>query len=387
MSNFRSNGFEVGANEYIQMISGVIPPKCEVLQRGQKFQSNHQRFRKSALGNRLIMQNCLHLLSQLDQKKVRWDFVFELSMNQKDTLSDIKSSLPSIYRRAKTLQKRGFKTVPNDLRDRVDSTKFRTGHLIRWTVEGLHRETSDDQNIDKAYASYVESKRDLANSCLMLVVKIAHQFRGTGRSLMELVQDGNIGVMVAAEKYDPELGWTFSAYASHWIRRHIFLGLAQRSFIKVPHGKTVDANRYLASIGEMSQNLGREINAQEQHELLEKNKLDESMMSSCCRPTISLAQFECPEEYVSPSCNSSVRQIDCPVKSLKQKELASAVARIVHRLDARERKILEMRFGLNGEDENSLTSIASQTGLTHQRVHQILWKLKSELKDQLMSFS
>jgi len=386
MSNFKSNGFEVGANDYIRMISGSIPPKCEVLQRGQRFQSNHQRFRRSALGNRLIMKNCLQLLDQLDQKKVRWDFVFELSMNQKDTLSEIKSSLPYINRKVTILLKRGFKTVPNDLRDRVDSTRIRTGHLIRWTVEGLHREASDDQKIDKAYARYVESKRELANSCLMLVVKIAHQFRGTGSSLMELVQDGNVGVMVAAEKYDPELGWTFSAYASHWIKRHIFLGLAQRSFIKVPHGRAVDANRCLAAFREMSQNLGRKINSQEQHELLKKNKLNEKTMNSCCRPTVSLAQFDDLEDCGSPSFDSPGRGAECPVKSMRQKELASAVASIMHRLEARERKILEMRFGLNGEDEHSLASIASQTGLTHQRIHQILWKLKSELKDQLTSF-
>ena len=74
------------------------------------------------------------------------------------------------------------------------------------------------------------------------------------------------------------------------------------------------------------------------------------------------------------------------MESLHRKELQSSVTEVIHRLGDREKKILEMRFGLNGEAEHSLASIARHTGLSHQRIHQIIANLKNELRNQLTSF-
>lgn len=386
MNSFRSKGFGEGANDYIRSIADSVVDKAEVLERGRVFQREHRRFRILAFSNRAILKKCIELLDQLAQKNVRWDFVFELSMNEKEKLTQIKSKLPCVRGQIEDVLSLRFEPVPKDLCQQIDSTSFRTDHLRRWTVEGLRQKWIDDGRLITSYVSYGESKKILADSCLMLVVKIAHQFRSSGNSLIELVQDGNVGVMIAAEKYDPSLGWNFTAYASHWIRRHIFLGLARRALIKVPLNKKVDINRFLQASGSLAQGLGRKLSAEEQHELLADNKLCESQISSCCRLPVSLAQFDDRDHSGSPFVVESNRQSDCPVESLHRKELQSSVTEVIHRLGDREKKILEMRFGLNGEAEHSLASIARHTGLSHQRIHQIIANLKNELRNQLTSF-
>lgn len=391
MSRFpksKAKWFEAGVNRYVSQITRKIRSKDEVLECGATFQLVHSEFRRKAFNEKKILGKCFQLLKKLEQKQVRWDFVFEVSMKQKGRLKQIRDLLPDANRDLELTLKGRSRRPSQDLVERLDAMGIRTGHLCRWLDEEFSiRDRTRNSELHQAFERYAKAKRKLASTCLMLVIKIAHQFRDTGSTLMELIQDGNIGVMIAAEKFDPSLGWTFSAYASHWIRRCIFLGLGQRGLIKIPDGKMAEVNRCLTRIAEVSQQLGRQVSFEERHEVLSECKLSEPVLKTCCYQAVSLAQFHNPDEAGSPYLVASSSQTDCPMKLLLQNELSSAVAEVVQQFAVRERTILEMRFGLNGEDEHSLTSIAKRTGLTHQRIHQIIGSLKSQLRIQLAAYA
>jgi len=382
-----TKGFEFGANDYLDKISGKRVRKAEVFERGRTFQRVHREFRSLAFGNRTVLKNSLELFKRVKQKQIRWDFVFEVSMKQRGMLAKIQLLLPSVTRDLETFLQSNSLEMPAKLRKQMDSTKIRTGHLCRWLCVGLEseREHPVESKVADAYERYVNAKRDLAKTCLRLVVKIAHQFRDSGSSLMELVQDGNVGVLIAAEKYDPNLGWTFSTYASHWIRRTIFLGLSRRDFIRVPDSKSLGANRCRLGSERLMQDRGRNVSAEELVELLLQNRFSEPLFLACCSDVVSLDQFG-RTETDSPFHTATKCTLDCPVKTSLRREVQSAVANAMDCLAAREKRIMEMRFGLNGETEHSLTAIANRTGLTHQRVHQIISGLKANLRIQLAAF-
>lgn len=308
-------------------------------------------------------------------------------MKQRETLAEIQSLLPSVTRDLKTFLQSDSLEVPTQLREQMDSLRIRTGHLCRWICVGLVSEGGRpvESKVADAFEQYVNAKRDLAKTCLRLVVKIAHQFRNSGSSLMELIQDGNVGVLIAAEKYDPNLGWTFATYASHWIRRTIFLGLTRRDFIRVPDSKSDGVKRCRAGYAKLIQDRGRNVNSEELVELLCQNRFSESLFLACCSDVVSLDHFG-RSETESPFHTATTCATDCPVKMSQRREIQSAVANAMGCLAAREKRIMEMRFGLNGETEHSLTEIAFRTGLTHQRVHQIISGLKANLRVQLAAF-
>ncbi len=386
-SKARVKWFESGVNDYVAKIRDRICSKDEVFEYGETFQLVHSEFRRKALAQRWILKQCLELLTSLQNKEVRWDYVFEVSMKQTERLKAIRDAMPELICDLDYATRIHKPKLPQGLVERLDSTGIRTGHFCRWLFdESTNCETLHKHELYRAHQRYADAKRDLASTCLMLVIKIAHQFRDTGSRLMELIQDGNIGVMIAAEKYDPRLGWTFSAYASHWIKRCIFIGLGQRGMIRIPDGKMAEVNRCLSRIAEVSQELGRKISYEERTKVLDDCKLNEPVITTCCCRPVSLTQFAGHDQTDSPYLVVSRGQTDCPVNSLLQEELRVAVEKVVGQFADRERTIIEMRFGLNGKMEHSLASIAEQTGLTHQRIHQIIAGLKSQLRIHLEAY-
>jgi len=387
MSSFaKASEFDAGITEYVRKIAAGVVNKSEVLERGRTFQEEHREFRRLAFIDRKILENCLSLLEMLNRQEVRWDFVFEVSMNQTDRLTEIKRLLPSVIRDLNNLRDRRNQRASTELGERIDSTRIRTCHLCRWLVsEPPCCDWPFDEEIRNAHLRYVTAKRNLAQTCLMLVIKIAHQYRNSGSSLMELVQDGNVGVMIAAEKYDPMLGWTFSSYASHWIRRAIVLGLGQRDFFHVPDGKSAQARRCRLEIADMVQTLGRNSSVEEKEKLLSANRISELPFLACRTSVISFDQLRLkddspPVSFASKCC------LDCPVNSLQRKEVKNAIANAMESLTTREQRILAMRYGLNGEMEQSLPQIARRIGLSHQRIQQILSGLQNILRDHLEAF-
>jgi len=234
-----------------------------------------------------------------------------------------------------------------------------------------------------------EARARLIKSNLRLVVKIAHDFKGLGLPLLDLISEGNIGLMRAVEKFDPAKGAKFSSYSAWWIKQAMRRALANQSrTIRIPVQSTNKINRIKVVRNKLSQKLGREPT---DAEIAEELDYSERTVSGLRRADLKNLSLHDPIqdgedgrfEEVIPDLSTAP-----PDKVLGRNESLERLMQLLDTLDAREALILKMRFGLNGEPPRTLEQVSRHIGRTRERVRQIqnqaLGKLKEMMQDDLV---
>src|SRR5579884_1267457 len=228
------------------------------------------------------------------------------------------------------------------------------------------------REVEEAEAS--EARRQLIEANLRLVLHIARKYRGFGVDLMDLVQEGNIGLMHAVEKFDYRKGYHFSTYATWWIRQYITRALAEQAhLIRVPLYKVEEIKRLgrarrrlqqqgMASEPTLEELAGQmEISVQQVIELL-----------STSQETISL---DMPRKGGDDDISLSDLLEDDPSYSPERvviaQTLQAQIQDLLNCLSLRERKVLQLRYGLNGGTEHSLSETGRKLGLSHEAVRQV----------------
>ncbi len=233
-----------------------------------------------------------------------------------------------------------------------------------------------------------EARQKLIRSNLRLVVKIAHDFKGLGLPLVDLISEGNIGLMRAVEKFDPEKGAKFSSYAAWWIKQSMRRALANQSrTIRIPVQSAGKINKIRQVRDHLFQKLGREPTDAEI-----AKRLDYSVRTVGVLRRSDVKSFSMHEsiqdgevgdfEDIIPDTGSVA-----PDEIAQQSEALQFLVEMIETLDERERLILVKRFGLDGERPRTLQELSGLVGRTRERVRQIqyqaLAKLKSKLKNEL----
>lgn len=230
-----------------------------------------------------------------------------------------------------------------------------------------------------------KAREKMITANLRLVVKIAHDFSNYGLPLLDLVSEGNIGLMKAVERFDPMKGGKLSTYASWWIKQSIKRALANQSkTIRLPVHLVDKIGKIRRVSAQMTEELGREPS---NDELAEELGLSEAKVAHlknvAVRPASLDAKINADDDTAFGDLVSDDRAED-PFAALRDKDLREEVGDLLGVLDPRERKIISFRFGLSGGKERTLEEVGRKFGVTRERIRQLqniaLLKMRKALR-------
>lgn len=224
------------------------------------------------------------------------------------------------------------------------------------------------------------ARKRLIQSNLRLVVSIAKKYAGRGMSFLDLIQEGNQGLMRAVERYDWRRGYKFSTYATWWIRQAITRAIAdQARVIRIPVHMVEVINKLIKTSRKLAQKLGREPTPDEIGKELELSADRVREIFKISRDTTSLEKPVGDEED-SLLGDFIASDQPTPYDTASKQLLKENIGEVLATLSDREARVLKMRFGLNGYHPMTLEEVGKKFGVTRERIRQIEAKALRKLK-------
>jgi RNA polymerase primary sigma factor len=248
-------------------------------------------------------------------------------------------------------------------------------------ADGKSRPAEDLELLADIIERGKRARQRLVESNLRLVVSVARRYMNRGIPLGDLIQDGNIGLMRAVEKFDYRRGFKFSTYATWWIRQAVSRSLADQSrTIRVPVHMVETINKYVRLSSSLQQELGREPTIDEVAEAMETTPDRVREIIRILPQPISL------ESTVGDEADATLGDFVIDENAVDMDEAATRIVLraqvegVLETLTPRERRVVELRFGLDGDKLYTLSEIGAELGVTRERIRQIETKALRKLR-------
>ena len=271
--------------------------------------------------------------------------------------------------------------VQDDLQKNLDATQLYLGEIGFSPLLSAEEEVYFSR---KALKGCGKSRNRMIESNLRLVVKIARRYNNRGLALLDLIEEGNLGLIRAVEKFDPERGFRFSTYATWWIRQTIERAIMnQTRTIRLPIHVVKELNVYLRTARELAHKLDHEPTAEE---IANKLDLPSSDVSRMLKLNERITSVDTPLGGDNDKALLDVLADDDnvgPDYKVQDEDMSKSVVKWLDELNTKQREVLARRFGLLGYEPSTLENVGREIGLTRERVRQIQVEALKRLKDLL----
>ena len=332
---------------------------------------NQDLFRKTLAG--LSKSETDAALKQIRRGKRKIATLLEELSLRTSRIQPMKSKLQGICNKMHQLQKMIDAGPEGDITaEDIDAMKQELAGLQDLVMETPEQLTKRLTALENVFAQYEKTKRLLSSANLRLVVSIAKKYRNRGLSFLDLIQEGNTGLMRAVDKYEYRRGYKFSTYATWWIRQAITRAIADHArTIRIPVHMIETMSRLRTASKVLHQKLGREATIEEIAEEAEMTVAETRRVLKISKHPISLDRpiGESEDSYFGDFIEDN--EIDSPVASATQEMLRDRIDMVLKTLSYREREIIKLRYGIGDGYTYTLEEVGRIFKVTRERVRQV----------------